>query len=457
MASTYAQIHRYGTQAQYDALETKNPNYLYFTSDTKKLYKGADDYTDSLMTTSTVGASGVAGKIYLESTTGQVKVYVGNAWKTISYPMSNSTFDNTNASSVTVPSQTAVVDYVESVIGGEGGQILGSIEQKMNGTTAVSGVITATQTNGTTYDVALQGVTVNPTWDSETRVLKLPVVGANGTTSEVSVDIGKDIFIDPGEGKNYFDPSTKEIVLTLNNGTSTSDPTVIRIPASALYNDYTGGTTNSGTVSIDATSHTITFDLNVNSSTANSLTLDSNGLMVDLTAYSTTADVEGIRSNLQGEIDDLTTNYNATTAALDTLTTNYNATTASLNTLTSNYNATTAALDTLTSNYNATTAALDTLTSNYNATTAALNSLDGEVDTLTSNYNATTAALDTLTSNYNATTAALDTLTSNYNATTAALDTLTSNYNATTATVADIETSMGNLAEASTTWAGFTD
>ena len=450
MASTYAQIHRYGTQAQYDALATKNPNYLYFTSDTKKLYKGADDYTDSLMTTATVGASGVAGKIYLESSTGQVKVYVDNAWKTISYPMSNSTFDNTNASSVTVPSQTAVVDYVESVIGGEGGQILGSIEQKMNGTTAVSGVITATQTNGTTYDVALQGVTVNPTWNSETRVLKLPVVGANGTTSEVSVDIGKDIFIDPGEGKNYFDPDTKEIVLTLNNGTATSDPTVIRIPASALYNDYTGGTTNSGTVSIDATSHTITFDLNVNSSTANSLQLDANGLMVDLTAYSTTADVEGIRSNLQGQIDATTATLAATTASLDTLTTNYNNTTSALNTLTSNYNATTAALDTLTSNYNATTAKVADIESNYNASTA-------ELAELTSNYNATTAALDTLTGNYNATTAALDTLTGNYNATTASLATLTSNYNATTATVADMQTSMGNLAEASTTWAGFAD
>ena len=234
----------------------------------------------------------------------------------------------------------------------------------------------------------------------------------------ITANIGKDIFLDPGEGKNYFDPDTKEIVLTLND--DPDNPTVIRIPASALYNDYIGGTTNSGTVAIDGTSHTITFDLNINSSTANALSLDSNGLMVDLGGYATTASVETIRENLQGQIDATTATLSATTAALDTLETNYNATTSALNTLTSNYNATTAALD-----------------------------------TLETNYNATTAALDTLQTNYNATTAALDTLQTNYNATTAALDTLTTNYNATTVTVAANTADIAALAEAATTWGAF--
>ena len=411
MASTYTQIHRFGTQAQYDALSTKNPNFLYFTSDTGKLYKGDVDYTNQLATTATVGESGIAGKIYFETSTGQVKAFVGGAWKVISYPLVQD-IDALNASTVKVASEKAIVDFVEEMVGGDG--VINNIQQKMNAGTAVPGTLEVTKGDGSTFDVALTGVANNPTWNAETRVLTIPVVGGTAVTA----NIGKDIFLDPGEGKNYFDPDTKEIVLTLND--DPDNPTVIRIPASALYNDYTGGSTNSGTVAIDATSHTITFDLNINSSTANAISFDQDGLMVDLGAYATTESVETIREDLQGQID-------ATTATLA---------------------ATTASLDTLTNNYNATTSALNTLTNNYNATTAELDALEG-------NYNATTAELATLENNYNATTAALDTLTTNYNATTAELVTLTNNYNATTVTVAENTANIAALAEAATTWGAF--
>lgn len=416
MSTTYSQIHRFGTQAQYDALAEKNPDYLYFTSDTGKLYKGTIDYTNSLISVSAVPATGVAGKIYLETTTGQVKAYINGAWVVISYPIV-SEINADNASTAKVTSEAAVVNYVESAIGTGA---ISNIEQKMNAGTAVAGTIMATKGDGSTFDVHFTGVSVNPSWDAETRVLTLPVVNADGTTTNVTANIGKDIFLDPTPGVNYFDSETKEIVLQLND--NPEDPTIIRIPASALYNDYTGGTTNSGTVAIDATSHAITFNLNINSAANNALTLDANGLMVDLSAYATTEALEGVRSSLQGQID-------STTATLA---------------------ATTAALGTLENNYNATTAELDTLKTNYNATTAAL-------DTLTTNYNATTAELGTLEGNYNATTAELNTLKTNYNATTAALDTLTTNYNATTVQVAANTEDIAALATAATTWAGFTD
>ena len=206
-------------------------------------------------------------------------------------------------------------------------------------------------------DVVLTGVVNNPTWNTETRQLTLPVVGGQA----VQVNIGKDIFLESGR----YDSDTKEIVLVLND----DDQTEIRIPASALYNDYTGGSTNSGTVAINGTTHEITFNLKLNESANNKLVLDANGLMLDLSAYATTASVETIRSGLQSQIDATTATLAATTASLGTLENNYNATTAALDTLTNNYNGTTATLDTLIGNYNATTAALDTLTTNYNATT----------------------------------------------------------------------------------------
>lgn len=400
MAATYNQIHRYGTQAQYDALETKNSNYLYFTSDTHKLYKGTVDYTDNLITISAVPVAGVAGKIYFETSTGQVKAYIGGAWEVISYPISQA-INGDNASTVAVPSEKAVVDYVESVVGDQ--SVVVDIDQKMNGSAAVAGTLVATMADASTFDINMAGLAVNPTWNSTTRQLVLPVTQTDGTTQNVTVDIGKDIFLDHG----YYDSDTKEIVLVLND----SDVTEIRIPAAALYNDYTGGDTATASVSIDGTTHEITVAAKVDSAAGNAITVvngKGGGLRVDLSAYATTVSVEAIRSNLQGQID-------ATTATLS-----------------------------------ATTAALGTLTDNYNATTA-------DLATLTNNYNATTADLATLTSNYNNTTAALDTLTSNYNNTTATLDTLITNYNATTAQVADNTANIAALATASTTWAGFAD
>ena len=426
MASTYSQIHRYGTQAQYDALkqaEALNENYLYFTSDTGKLYKGSVDYTDSLISVAAVPNAGVAGKIYFETSTGAVKAYVGGEWKIISYPISQS-ISALNASTAKIVSEKAIVEYVAGQIGGDG--VVAGIEQKMNAGTAVAGTLLGTMGDASTFDIHMAGLAINPTWNPTTRQLVIPVTNVDGTTTNVTADIGKDIFLDPEEGANYFDPDTKEIVLTLNDADPAAVPpkaaTVIRIPASALYNDYTGGSTNSGTVSIDGTTHEISFDVNINSSTANAISFDSSGLMVDLSAYATTASVETIREGLEEKIDAATATLSASTAALGELE----------------------------ANYNATTAALAGLTSNYNATTAT-------VDGLVNNYNATTADLATLTSNYNATTATLDTLVNNYNATTADLATLTSNYNATTATVATNTANISALADATTGWAGFSD
>ena len=406
MATTYSQIHRFGTQAQYNALveaEAVNPNYLYFTSDTGKLYKGTVDYTNSLISVNAVPTAGVAGKIYLESSTGCVKVYINSAWEVISYPISQD-IDGQNASSYAVPSEAAVVDYVADVIG-TSADVVKSVAQKMNAGTAAAGQLTVTKANDSTVSVNMVGLAVNPTWDSTTRQLTIPVTKADGTTENVVANIGKDIFLSSG----YYDSDTKDIVLVLND--DPDDPTEIRVPASALYNDYTGGDTASASVSIDGTTHEITTAVNIDSAAGNAITIvsgEGGGLRVDLSAYATTAAVDGIRENLQGQID-------AATAAIS-----------------------------------ASTSAMGDLEANYNATTAELATLEG-------NYNATTAALGTLTTNYNATTAALDTLTTNYNATTAALGTLTTNYNATTVAVANNAADIAALAEASTDWAGFTD
>lgn len=294
MANTYTQIHRYGTQAQYDALATKNPNYLYFTSDTNKLYKGEVDYTDSLIKITTVPATGVAGKIYFEQSTGQVKAYVDGAWTVISYPIV--TEIDVNADDAHIPTASAVKDYVDDIVGGDG--VVANVE---NGTAA--GKLKITMGNGSTSEFGISGATLNPTWNEITRQLTLPVMGANGTVTNVVANIGKDIFLESGR----YDSAAKEIVLVLNDDNETE----IRIPASALYNDYTGGETATIDVDIDGTTHEITATAKISSTAGNALTSDANGLYISLEAYATTAAVDArfttVENTLNGATADIAT------------------------------------------------------------------------------------------------------------------------------------------------------
>ena len=81
---TYPNILKYGLQASYDALGVKDSNVLYFCTDTKKIYKGDIDFTDSVVLAATKPATGIiAGKLYVLADTGTVEVYAGGAWHVV--------------------------------------------------------------------------------------------------------------------------------------------------------------------------------------------------------------------------------------------------------------------------------------------------------------------------------------------------------------------------------------
>ena len=284
MAVTYTKIHRFGTQAQYDALATKNDNLLYFTSDTKKLYKGSLDYTDQFITTATVGATGVAGKEYFETSTGQVKAYVDGAWKVIAYPIDTDFVDEAG-DDVHVPTTKAVVDFVTDAISDiEPGNMVKSIAQKVDGSdNPVVGTFTYTKGDNSTVDVQLSGVAGTPTWDTTTRELVIPVVGGNAVTCS----IGKDIFIDPA-APNGYNPTDNTIDIYLNDGATTAEDTKIAIPVDQLVEDYIGADTATIDLDVDA-NHVVTANVKLSATAGNALSTQADGLYISLEAYMTTA------------------------------------------------------------------------------------------------------------------------------------------------------------------------
>lgn len=300
MANTYTQILNYGTQAAYDALETKNPNLLYFCSDTGKLYKGSTDFTDNFVVAATKPETPVAGKIYFLSDSNTVEAYVNGTWKVISYPVATTV--DINSDDLHVASAKAVYDAimaaVEDVTGGS--SVISAVEA---GTEA--GTLKVTKGDGTTETVTLTGVVTTPTWDATARKLTIPVVGGDA----VEVNIGKDIFIDP-TASNGYNAETGNIDIYLNDGSEGSEATLVSIPASALVDVYTGTTSNGTNVTV-SDDNVIKVDLVIDPVNGNPLVLTEAGLKVDLSLYYTKFEVEQLIQGVNAEL--ATTNQTVST------------------------------------------------------------------------------------------------------------------------------------------------
>ena len=299
---TYKNILKYGTQANYAALATKDADVLYFCTDTGKLYKGEVDFTNAIVFAASKSGvtSPIVGKTYFFADSGTVEAYdpAVPGWKVISYPLVTTIVDSAAGNDdVHVPSAKAVYDFVEQEIAEVvGGDMVKSVQQKMNGQTAVEGTIQYVTGDDVAHDVEMTGVVTTPTYDAASRTFTFPVTGK----SDVVVELGKDIFIDP-QGNNRYEDGF--IYLYLNDGTQSSDPTELVIPVTGLVTDYFGTQTDTVTLTVDNSTHEVTADVRVRPDVVGtftnalkvSSTSGAEGLYVDLTDVE--ADIE------QNEVD----------------------------------------------------------------------------------------------------------------------------------------------------------
>lgn len=300
----YTKILNAGTQAAYDALETKNSNLLYFCTDTGKLYKGDVDFTNSLVAAASKPEKPVAGKIYFLADTNTVESYVNGAWKVLSYPVATTV--GVSSDDVHAVSAKAVYDAIQAAIDGlaKEADVVTDVS-----TSPVSGSLSVTK-NGIASDVTISGVVTTPTWDASARKLTLPVTnGAN-----VEVEIGKDIYIDP-TAQNGYNKETNTIDIYLNDGdtTTSKEPTKVSIPVEALVSDYTGSDDVSGgvTVTVDE-NHKIKASITVEPN--GGLEINQNGqLRVDFsTVNNSITTVDKKVDDLQTDHNDLKNEYEAT-------------------------------------------------------------------------------------------------------------------------------------------------
>lgn len=215
----------FGKYADYKALEVKDAGTLYFTSDTHQLFKGPVEYTKSVRIVENLPSAenGEQGVFYVK--TPQMTVYAFNGSDFIqvtkevitAIPASGATDDN-------IPSTKAVADYVS----GKVAEVIGQRGKFVTDVIYDAGVLTVDKGDATAaVKTTLTGVVHAPTYDAETRTIKMPVFGGD----ELTINLGKDMVVKSGA----YNTETKEIELTISTGE------VVKIPAAALVDVYTGG------------------------------------------------------------------------------------------------------------------------------------------------------------------------------------------------------------------------
>ena len=265
-----------GLQDSYDAMASHDENKLYFCSDTRNIYKGDDLYTDGVRKVTVRPTKPATGVLYLVTGSGTLEMYDGTEWtvikpKTVTAISSTSTDDQ-------IPTAKSVYDYVTNMLEDLTGS--GSVVTDVAASDTVAAV--KVTKNGTDTDVVVKGVVTEPTFDPTTRKITLPVTGKD---EPIVIELGKDTFLDSTKD-NKYNTETGNIDLYLNDGTK------IEIPAEALVDAYTGGTTNTATVHVSDT-NVITVDVKLSSKEGNGITIDEDGgLHVDLSGYVTQEDFD---------------------------------------------------------------------------------------------------------------------------------------------------------------------
>lgn len=286
-----------GSSTNYQAMTSKDADVLYFLTDTLQIFKGSSEYTKSCKLVSSLPSTtdGIQGIIYINTTDYTLHVFNGTSFVQItkgyatSIPASPTNND--------VPTTKAVADYVTNkiadVTGGVGVFVTDVTYTPSTGTLAVA-------KGADPVNTVLTGVVNNPTYDSTTRKITLPVFGGDSLV----IELGKDAFVESGS----YNADTKTIDLLLTSG----DP--VSIPVGALIDIYTGVATASATVSVSS-DNKISVDVKLSATANNQITIESDGLYVPLpdayTKAETDAKIKTVSDSLSTHISDATVHITA--------------------------------------------------------------------------------------------------------------------------------------------------
>lgn len=235
----------------FNAIETKENDRVYFLTDTREIYFGSVKFGGSIEFVTEVPETAVAGTLYVVND-GIGGIYAANGDEVKCITKGISTIIDEDGTDNTVPTTYAVYYFVTDAIA-----------------------------------KASKGLAKKPTYDNSTRTITIPVEGDD----DVVINLGKDLVVEngvliDGEGE---DEGKQFLQLTLTSGD------VVTIDLSKLIDVYTGGETDTATVTVDG--NVIKVDVKISETAGNMLRVDEDG---GLFVAPTTVDAE---DTLSGDVD----------------------------------------------------------------------------------------------------------------------------------------------------------
>lgn len=275
------------TRAVYDAASTadKSAEKLFFLSDTHEIYRGTENFTESVVLYTTEPTVKAVGKLYVDANTLEGKIWNGTAWTTVIQPVQAAIISGDTSKPV---SSKAVEDYVQdqisAVTGSDG--LVASV-----GYVAESNSLTVAMVDGSSDTIPMTNVAADLVYDAASGLLQ--VKNAAGTTIGTGINLDLERFVKSAT----FNAETSTIILTFNDD---EDP--IEIPVGDLVDTYTAK--SSTTIQMTVTGNEFTAEAIVSADAGNQLKKTDNGLYV--AAVDISGKVDKVSSATTGAVATLT-------------------------------------------------------------------------------------------------------------------------------------------------------
>ena len=235
---------------------------LVFTEDTHEIFRGNTKFAEPCELVASYPTSGQAmGKLYINSTTLEGKIWNGTAWQTVIRPVADTVDASNTTQAVT---GKAVADYVTEKIAevtGSGNVVTGVAYE------AATNTLKVTTGDGETESLPMTNVAATMSYDPSTGELKL--LNAQGTALGSAINLDLERFVSEAS----YDEEEKTITLKFNDE---SDPLLINI--GDLVDTYTAASGKG--VSLTVTGNQFTAEAIVSADAGNQLKLTDNGLFV---------------------------------------------------------------------------------------------------------------------------------------------------------------------------------
>ena len=265
------------TSAEFKA-GTKVEHDMYFLSDTHEIYRGSNSYTQAITMYTELPAEGALGRLYINSTTLEGKMWNGSSWTTVINPVA----DSVAADGVTPVSGKAVAAYVAA-----------EISKLSNASDTVSAlswdsaehILTVTKGDASSETITFEGLGVSLQYTAATGDLQL--VDAAGTPIGDAINLDLEKFVTAGE----YDAENKKIILYFD----AEKTNFVEIDAAGLVDTYTAEGDNS--LSLTVENNVVKGSVKISTAEGNAITVDENGL------YVAPVDVSGKMDKIAGGVN----------------------------------------------------------------------------------------------------------------------------------------------------------